>query len=63
MNDQDDLPRAKSTHPTIGEDLTTYSRAELAERIRVLEAEIERHRAEIARKTGQRDAADSLFRD
>jgi uncharacterized small protein (DUF1192 family) len=43
------------------EDLELYGADELAERIAALEAEIERARAQLARKNATRAAADALF--
>ena len=43
------------------EDLEAYGVSELAERIAALEAEIERVKAQMARKQAGRAAADALF--
>jgi uncharacterized small protein (DUF1192 family) len=43
------------------DDLDLFGVEELVERIAALEAEIERARAQIARKTATRSAADALF--
>jgi uncharacterized small protein (DUF1192 family) len=44
------------------EDLDPYAVEELAERISLLEAEIERTRAQLNRKQSGRAAADALFK-
>lgn len=44
------------------EDLELWGADELAERIEILTAEIERARAQIARKQASRAAADAFFR-
>jgi len=46
----------------IGEDLATISVEELQQRITLLEAEIERLRAEIEAKTATRAAAEDFFK-
>lgn len=62
--DEDDRPRPRGDAASMlaTEDLSPYSRDELAERIALLEAEIarvEKHRLSAA---AHRDAADALFR-
>ena len=44
------------------EDLDLFAMEELRERIEVLEAEVERVRAQMARKQSGRAAADALFK-
>jgi uncharacterized small protein (DUF1192 family) len=57
----DDLPKPKPIM-VIGEVLDVISVAELEDRITALEAEIQRVRAEIARKTASKSAADAFFK-
>lgn len=62
--EEDDRPRPRgdAASKLASEDLSPYSRDELAERIALLEAEIarvEKHRLSAA---AQREAADALFR-
>jgi uncharacterized small protein (DUF1192 family) len=59
--DEDDRPKKKIAHE-IGQDLTLLSVGELAERIQLLQAEIERLRADIAKKQASRGAADQFFK-
>ncbi|MCB1380997.1 MAG: DUF1192 domain-containing protein [Alphaproteobacteria bacterium] len=59
--DLDEPPR-KPPAIVIGESLDTISLAELEHRIQALESEIDRLRAEIARKQASRSAADAFFR-
>jgi uncharacterized small protein (DUF1192 family) len=58
--DEDDRPKKKIAHE-IGQDLTLLSVGELEERIRLLQDEIERLRADIARKQASRGAANQFF--
>ena len=60
----DDLPRARgdSASRLAGEPLDTYSQDELLERIALLEAEIERVRAQHGKAAGHRALADQLFK-
>ncbi len=60
----DDLPRPRSDAAGLlaKESLDSYSQDELAERIALLEAEIERVRAHRDRASAHRAAADALFR-
>jgi len=51
----------KLTDFAIGEDLYGVSIAELEQRLGVLESEISRITAELAKKQGERSAADKLF--
>jgi uncharacterized small protein (DUF1192 family) len=60
--DLDDLPK-KQPAITIGDSLDAISLAELEQRIQALESEIERIRAEIARKQASKSAADAFFRN
>ena len=60
--DLDDAPK-KPTSMVIGENLDAISVAELEQRIQSLESEIERLRAEIAKKQASRNAADAFFRN
>jgi uncharacterized small protein (DUF1192 family) len=57
----DDRPQKKPNHE-IGVDLSMISADELKSRIELLEAEILRIEAEIARKASGRLAAESLFK-
>jgi uncharacterized small protein (DUF1192 family) len=61
--DEDDLPRRRGDAASLlsKESLDTYSQDELADRIELLEAEIERVRAHRDRKAAHRSAADALF--
>jgi uncharacterized small protein (DUF1192 family) len=59
--DLDDPPK-KKPEPVIGENLDLMSVAELEHRITVLESEIARVKAEIARKQASKNAADAFFR-
>jgi uncharacterized small protein (DUF1192 family) len=60
----DDLPRVRgdSASRLAGEPLDTYSQAELLERIALLEAEIERVRAQHGKAASHRVIADALFK-
>lgn len=53
--------RGQALTDAVKEDLDLFSVSELQERIVVLEAEIDRVRAQIGRKQGSRAAADALF--
>jgi uncharacterized small protein (DUF1192 family) len=59
--DDDDSPK-KPAIMVIGENLDAISVAELEQRIQLLDSEIERLRAEVARKQQSRSAADAFFR-
>jgi uncharacterized small protein (DUF1192 family) len=59
--DEDELPKRKITHD-IGQDLALLSVAELAERVGLLNDEIARLQAEMARKRASQTAADSFFK-
>ena len=60
----DDLPRVRgdSASRLAGEPLDTYSQDELLERIALLEAEIERVRAQHGKAASHRAFADQLFK-
>jgi uncharacterized small protein (DUF1192 family) len=60
----DDLPRVRgdSASRLAGEPLDSYSQDELLERIALLEAEIERVRAQHDKAASHRSLADSLFK-
>lgn len=57
----DEEARKRSTGHDLGCELSAISADELRNRISLLEAEIDRIRAEIDRKEAGRKAADSLF--
>jgi uncharacterized small protein (DUF1192 family) len=59
--DEDDRPKKKIVHE-IGQDLALLSVGELNERIKLLQEEIERLRADIAKKQASRGAADQVFK-
>jgi uncharacterized small protein (DUF1192 family) len=59
--DPDDAPK-KPANMVIGENLDAISVAELEQRIEALDSEINRLRAEIAKKQASRSAADAFFR-
>ena len=59
--EDDDKPRKKVSHD-IGQDLSLLSVEELAERIALMNSEIERLRAAMTRKRASRDAANSFFK-
>ena len=61
---EDDLPRVRGDAASrlAGEPLDTYSQDELMERIALLEAEIERVRAQHAKAQNHRALADTLFK-
>ena len=58
----DDEPRKKPTQHEIGQDLSLLSVEELAERIALLTAEIERLQQAAAKKRASKDAASSFFK-
>ena len=60
-SEDDDKPRKKISHE-IGQDLSLLSVEELAERIALMNSEIERLRAAMTRKRASRDAANSFFK-
>jgi uncharacterized small protein (DUF1192 family) len=59
--DDEDRPRKKITHE-IGQDLALLSVGELAERVALLKAEIERLEAASASKQASRSVADKFFK-
>jgi uncharacterized small protein (DUF1192 family) len=59
--DPDDLPKKKITHE-MGQDLSLLSVGELADRIGLLNDEIARLEAEMARKRASQTAADRFFK-
>ena len=59
--EDDDKPRKKITHE-IGQDLYLLSVEELAERIALLKAEIERLEAASGKKRASKDAANNFFK-
>jgi uncharacterized small protein (DUF1192 family) len=59
--EDDDRPRKKVTHE-IGQDLSLLSVEELAERIALMQSEIERLQAAAAKKRASRDAANNFFK-
>lgn len=61
--DWDDIrPKPPKAAASVGENLETLSVAELEARITLLEAEIERTRAELAKKRAHESAAAALFK-
>ncbi len=58
----DDLPQATPRKHVVGEDLATFSVAELDERIDQLREEIDRLEEAKARKLASRSAADGFFK-
>ncbi len=59
--DDDDKPKKKVVHE-IGQDLSLLSVAELQERIALMQAEIARLEADLAKKQSTRSAADLFFK-
>jgi len=59
--DDEDKPRKKIAHD-IGQDLYLLSVDDLNERIALLSSEVERLKAEVAKKQASRTAAASLFK-
>jgi uncharacterized small protein (DUF1192 family) len=59
--EDDDKPRKKITHE-IGQELSLLSVEELTERIALMNSEIERLQAAMARKRASKDAANSFFK-
>ena len=61
---EDELPRIRGDAASrlAGEPLDTYSQDELVERIALLEAEIERVRAQHGKAASHRALADTLFK-
>ncbi len=61
ISDEEDAPKKKRRHE-VGEDLSTLSLDELAERIALLNGEIGRIEAAIAAKRASADVAASFFK-
>lgn len=59
--DEDDRPKKKLVHE-IGQDLALISVGEVAERIALLQQEIARLEADMAKKQTQRSVADQFFK-
>jgi uncharacterized small protein (DUF1192 family) len=59
--DDDDKPKKKISHE-LGQDLTLLSVEELAERIALLQSEIQRLQSSMQLKRATRDAADRFFK-
>ena len=59
--DDDDKPKKKISHE-IGQDLTLLSVEELAERIALLNGEVQRLQSSMQLKRATRDAADRFFK-
>jgi uncharacterized small protein (DUF1192 family) len=59
---EEELPKKKRAAHEIGEDLAKLSLEELAERIALLRAEIDRLQAAIAEKRASVQAAESFFK-
>jgi uncharacterized small protein (DUF1192 family) len=60
-SEDDDKPRKKVSHE-IGQDLSLLSVEELAERIALMNSEIERLQAAMTKKRASKDAANSFFK-
>jgi len=59
--DDEDKPRKKVTHE-MGQDLSLLSFEDIEDRIAALAAEIERLKADAAKKRASRDAANAFFK-
>jgi uncharacterized small protein (DUF1192 family) len=59
--EDDDRPKKKIAHE-IGQDLTLLSVKELGERVGLLQEEIARLEADMAKKNASRSAADQFFK-
>ena len=59
--DDDDKPRKKIIHE-LGQDLSLLSFEDIEDRIAALTAEIERLKADAAKKRASRDAASAFFK-
>lgn len=59
--DDDDKPRKKIIHE-LGQDLSLLSFEDIEDRIAALTAEIERLKADAAKKRASRDAANAFFK-
>lgn len=62
MHEEDESPRIKPATDRLGRPLDGVSVADLEAYIGALEAEVARVRAEIARRSDHRAAAEALFR-
>jgi uncharacterized small protein (DUF1192 family) len=60
-SEDDDRPRKKISHD-IGQDLSLLSVEELAERIALMNSEIERLQQAMVKKRASKDAADRFFK-
>ncbi len=59
--EDDDKPRKKISHE-VGQDLSLLSVGDVEDRIAMLSAEIERLKADAAKKRASRDAANAFFK-
>jgi len=59
--EDDDKPRKKISHE-IGQDLSLLSVEELAERIALMNSEIDRLQTDMTKKRASKDAADRFFK-
>jgi uncharacterized small protein (DUF1192 family) len=59
--DDDDRPKKKIAHE-VGQDLSLLSVEELADRVKLLQAEIARLEADMTQKRAKRTAADQFFK-
>jgi uncharacterized small protein (DUF1192 family) len=59
--EDDDKPRKKISHE-IGQDLSLLSVGDVEDRVAMLSAEIERLKADAAKKRASRDAANAFFK-
>ena len=59
--DDDDNPRKKITHE-LGQDLSLLSFEDIEDRVAALAAEIERLKADAAKKRASREAANAFFK-
>lgn len=59
--EDDDKPRKKGTHE-LGQDLSLLSFEDIEDRIAALAAEIERLKADAAKKRASREAANAFFK-
>lgn len=58
----EDVPKKSNIGTiTVGEDISSHSEADLAERIEALHAEINRTQKELEQRSTIRDAANSIF--
>jgi uncharacterized small protein (DUF1192 family) len=61
VDEDDNKPRKKITHE-LGQDLSLLSVGDVEDRITALAAEIERLKADAAKKRASRDAANAFFK-